>query len=1266
MPDVKGQGTTANIENQIMTPEEYYNATGGMESPGSAGLVDSSGRLIDSTQPTQEESDQSSGMIQAEKPLIVGGSTAERPTKKNPAVIVEVNQAGKYTVRTQIPGSPEGVYKQEQITLAEANARGIPIPESLMEESRLYHVGMEGGGLARENEKVIIQNEKAVKRFAEENQLTVKLANESLNKFKNNPYSEEFDTLPQATKAHMALITGADYNPQTDFERLNERVGIQNLSLNEWVPKSELDKIRKASPNLYEVIKNDGIGVFNQIVTAIDNTSRAEYERNIQAFETALKDTPPELQEAYKQGGIDAYEKARVKLQGDYEKAKTEFENQLHSMPDELRVAYRENGVDGYNKALKSWSKNNKIIGNQYMPIDDWNKLDIKYQTIAESNGFSAMTDTIKADLEKQSNAIKTMNKYKTTKGYDLLEAVRRGVDADTMKLAGFDEKAVKWAISSKQTSDVTGVALPGSDYWLQKIGASSIFVTDDERLKILEKNPKAKFEPVLSQQSQVARKGVETASTLFFSPARMALPEITSKDISGLEYVVGGAQLATWTIPALPKGIIPFASAGLSGIFGYSLAQNWSQLTPQQKAIGTAGVVLTALPAIIPLVKSAIPVAVKVPTATGDVTVWRGINVKGKPVIGISEGKIAVGTGNIKYPKFEEIQSGYKPSTKIETTVMGTRKALKKMGVMEEDIIKVESTLNTRAMFAGKSSPYFTKQVAPEPIKSLSQEGVAEVFKASNNPKIVERVYGSYTMKNQLAPELRTWREPGDIDIQTTMPQAETEVFAKSLVQRLKKTEGANNVKISENTPTLIETKDAEGWHHAVDIHSRDVNPLASEPSEKLGTTGTYSFGMQVAEPAAKIKVPGIGEIRIMRLSETGKRKADAILHFNPEGGVIGPEPHRVKDIVDYYVIIRTYKGEKIANEWARAWGKSPEDLIKLAENNPVKLTAWELVPTKMAGKGSPKLALTLSPELTEGISPSLASKITSPMALSSLPSGFIATASPSVRLSYSGALAYPSGSISPSLSLKSPSIKTLESPSLSLKSISVRTSASPEIGSTAISPSGSISPSSAFLPSPSPKASPSPSSYPKPSPSVSPSPKPKGGGKPSPTPSPKPSISTSPSPSPTPVRTPSPKPITTTGRIKLRQFGKGESYDAPQGTYTFKMGLYWVSIEPPYKTQGDVVLSVEPPNGAEVVSGQGSAYKTIQSLGGDGNVVLDLDYGAFDVRIDRPTRKPGKIGAISFKRDSTNTQSGITIKGVRAVTKARPRKSMITVGVG
>ena len=878
-------------------------------------------------------------------------------------------------------------------------------------------------------------------------------------------------------------------------------------------------------------------------------------------FESTLKVASPDLYMIYKRDGYTAYQKA-------YKDYMADFKAKHLQLPDNQWIVVR---------STRDKAGNIVELG--------WNDIPGKYRSVGLKHGYSAMVDAINADKVSQEKAVATMDKYKTDTGYDLLTAVRKGVKPETMELAGFEDKDIEWATSSLKAARATKVALPGEKSWYNL--RTGEVISDAAYQSIVSKKHGAKDE-FTRATPEVRRMAVEGIATIFFTPARMALPEVKAGDIKPTDYAVGSGQLALWAIPFLPKGVTPYALAGSGAILGYEYAKQYPELSTGQRIAGGVALALIAAPTAATIIKKAIPVAVKVPTATGEVTVWKGINIAGKPVIGISKGKPTIGTKGVTYPEAAAIKPGYEPVTKIETSVMGTRSALKKMGVAEADIAKVENTLDTRAMFAGKKSPYLTKDITAEPIKSLSREGVGEVFKTSIAHKDkVEKIYGSYTMKSQLEPSLRQWRKLGDIDIQTKMSQPETEAFTRRLVTALEKTEGKGNVRVSAESPTLIETRANGKWRHAVDIHSYEV-----VPGSEAAPAGAY--GLTHAERAVKVRMPGVGELRFMRLSETGKRKVASILEF--QEGKIGPKQHRIKDIADYYVILRTFKGQDIADDWARAFGQKPDKLLKLAEKSPPKLLTWEFSPL-VAGKGKPSVAISPPSTMYTRISPSLRRKLSySPLA------------SPSVALSS------PLISVSPSAYAVKPSKAISKMASLSGKA-SARPLPSPE-----------ASP----VPSPSPRVSP------KPSPSISPVASPSLSAKPSPSPSPTPSPSPSPSPSPVPTPTPIPEPEPIPRLRKgATEAEKRKLAKETPGTVAWNMGKLGKPLKDVWHVRfpdgKHLVLVGKKPEGVRILAeGPGSAYKTTQVTRGILRREIKQKHGAVTATI-RPATTP-KGATIGF----------------------------------
>lgn len=105
-----------------------------------------------------------------------------------------------------------------------------------------------------------------------------------------------------------------------------------------------------------------------------------------------------------------------------------------------------------------------------------------------------------------------------------------------------------------------------------------------------------------------------------------------------------------------------------------------------------------------------------------------------------------------------------------------------------------------------------------------------------------------------------------------------------------------------------------------------------------------------------------------------------------------------------------------------------------------------------------------------------------------------------------------------------------------------------------------------------------------------------------------------------------------------------KGE---APKGSITWKQGIVWWLINPPYgKT--DIHALREKPTGAKVVNSKPTG--TIQALRGKVNKDLDIDMGITDINIRKP-RNVGTKGTIQFKADPMQKTTGdITIGDIKS----------------
>jgi len=738
--------------------------------------------------------------------------------------------------------------------------------------------------------------------------------------------------------------------------------------------------------------------------------AKREWER------TVLPVMPEEYQEAYAGEGFAGVQQLQQVSQAEFERwIKTE------ASPD-LRVAYQRGGLPGYEKALQQnyvvladgrrlpkWGK--RTAGGELITVG-FENLDKKYQDIGLQRGYSAMMAAIDADNQAQVDALKVLDRYKIDGNYDLSYALLDGIPRETMELAGFEPEDIGKAEAAYRASVETGVALPAQAKWLQKTlrdyrqaetalmrVTDATFARSDltkaQKVQLVKQTPEYKNyvavskklgDPLSQELKGVKRAAVLGTSMLLFAPARAVLPEVEIKDIQGVEWGIGALQLIT--IPLLPvKGAAIPLSVAWTGAMGARTVLGWQTMSPVERGTSIALTALAAIPLLGVGISKLAPgiKSVVIPTKTGDVVVWKGFTVNGKPVVGMSRrvgvaGETRVlrlGSGKPSLPRLAEIKPGTQPVTKLETSIIGTRRALREMGASASDIKWVETTLDTRRLFAGKRSPYRAKVVTLEDIKSLSSDGVGAVFRSYvQNSDKMQKIYGSYTIKQFLDPKLKAWRKLGDIDVMTKMSQKEAETFAQRLLAELRKTEGAGNVKIDLNNPTLIRAKGKDGtWRNAVDIHSKEVMP-GSEPAAE------GAWGMLHAENPVTVTLPGVGKLKFMRLSESGKRKAASITGMQTIK--IGPAEHRVKDIADYYVILRTFKGQRVADDWARANGLVPDELMGVARENPLRLEAWELVPETGKPATSPIITVNLPRSLILNLSPALVSRIASPITLS------------------------------------------------------------------------------------------------------------------------------------------------------------------------------------------------------------------------------------------------------------------------------------------
>jgi hypothetical protein len=593
---------------------------------------------------------------------------------------------------------------------------------------------------------------------------------------------------------------------------------------------------------------------------------------------------------------------------------------------------------------------------------------------------------------------------------------------------------------------------------------------------------------------------------------------------------------------------------------------------------------------------------------------VYKGLSIGGNPILGVSNGKLVVGVNveKLSLPKATEIIGGFKPETKLETNILAREDSLRKMGINDIEISRLQNTLNNTKTFVGKKSPYLNPIFMSSDIKSLSKDEVNAVLRTvASNSKDVDEVLGSLTIKPQLEPSLAEWRGLGDIDINTKLTDEEVPAFTKKLFDAIMGVNPRAELEIApDGKDILTKATSTEKSHHAVQVHSITESKSLGADSSSIGRTGTMSYGRVVAEPAIIVDVPNVGKVKIMSLSESGVRKQDAILQWRK--GEFAPPEHRVKDIVDYYVILRTFKGEDIANAWAKKWGYNPSDLRILSNEGETNLNVWKFIPDEKISVKSiespsiPKVMIendniiaigyltsgAISKNVASTIIP-LPSTITSKSTISEIP-----TSGPSL----------------PSVSSKTslPLYDTISlPPSVKNGSISIVSPVSPPISP--VSPP--ISPVSPPISPVSPPISPV-------SPPISP---------------------VSPPVTPDEAKPPIIIPSLMAKKVEqeiLRSKGAIALYQGriKQGT---ELKELWYVIKFPYKSEKDAfrLIGQLPKGVTPVMKGQGASVRSIQVLTGIPPTKLSLDLGLQDIHI---TSGRGKKLNVSYKKDRRRTKRG------------------------
>lgn len=303
-------------------------------------------------------------------------------------------------------------------------------------------------------------------------------------------------------------------------------------------------------------------------------------------------------------------------------------------------------------------------------------------------------------------------------------------------------------------------------------------------------------------------------------------------------------------------------------------------------------------------------------PTEKGTVNAYQGFSLEigksAQPLIGSSGGRLVAGTPKVDL-KQASFKKGFLPETLTQSKIIKENigsiykgAEAKKIELFPEVLKKTETV----------SSKFLQKKFMQE-TKTLSPAGVKKVLEFAKKEDAT--VYGSFSARQQL-PEIKG-RVPADIDVQLKVKTDSAGLKTQKLVNDLIKL--GEPVRVSKQSPTLIESKDRFGqYHHAVDIHAVDQPTDILNPSNPAKSA--YGFSMS----QRPIKIQGI---KTMRLSEQGVRKGASIFTMREKS--FSPELHRMKDVPDFFAAqetllesrtFRSPKAEKALSELKQLYPKS------------------------------------------------------------------------------------------------------------------------------------------------------------------------------------------------------------------------------------------------------------------------------------------------------------------------------------------------------
>ena len=381
---------------------------------------------------------------QAAPPIV---RSPNAPSVVGPPLSVQITtNPDKVVVRRQIAGAPEGEYFQEFLTIDQAKAIGWkpePKQEEALEFNRIRDIA--GVDEAARQARVTAENA-TLKDYADELDISQKSFKETVERFKENPESPEFKTAAEGgtitldQKRILALAANKPFSPSAEFQKTHIRIGIETGGEPDYITVEDAEQLKESDPDLYRTLITKGRDAYNAEVRYkqetsqdIQNKAERDYETSVKEFETALKEQPQILQDAYKEGGYDAYEVALDNYNADIER-KTESYNTAVS-----KLAEYEDGdkydIAGYLRDHPSQEDAGILL----------------------QAGFSKETIT---ETRKYNVALADISKYKTADGYDLAKYLRNNPGQEQKIIdAGWGTEEI--AEAQKFNYEYLGVGVP-------------------------------------------------------------------------------------------------------------------------------------------------------------------------------------------------------------------------------------------------------------------------------------------------------------------------------------------------------------------------------------------------------------------------------------------------------------------------------------------------------------------------------------------------------------------------------------------------------------------------------------------------------------------------------------------------------------------------------------------------------------------------------------------------------------------------------------